>query len=79
MAEPLADPQARIDTLERLLSRMRHDVRSALAPAMLAADMLQTNADARAQRCGATVVRAVEKVMEMLEATRETVPPRGEK
>ena len=41
-----------------LLSRTRHDVRSALAPAMLAADQLRASADPRAQRSAATVLRA---------------------
>ncbi len=78
MGQSLADLQSRIDTLEKLTSRMRHDVRSALAPAMLAADMLRANPDPKAQRNGATVVRAIERVMEILEATRETVPPPAE-
>jgi hypothetical protein len=75
MGQSLADLQARIDALEALTSRIRHDVRSALAPAMLAADMMQANADPKVQRSAATVVRAIERVLDMLEATRETVPP----
>ncbi len=74
MAQFSQDPHSRIAELETLMSRTRHDVRSALAPAMLAADMLQANTDPRVQRCGATVVRAIERVMMMLDSTREAVP-----
>lgn len=76
MGQSLSDLQSRVDTLETLLARTRHDVRSALAPAMLAADMLRANPDPRAQRSAATVLRAIERVLEMLDATREVVPPR---
>ena len=76
MAQPPQDPHARIAELETLISRIRHDVRSALAPAMLAADMMQASTDPRVQRSGATVVRAIERVLVMLDSTRETVPGR---
>lgn len=78
MNETTSEAEARIQALEALLSRMRHDVRSALAPALLAADMLGANPDAKVQRNSATVVRAIERVMAMLDATRQIVPPRGE-
>ena len=78
MGQSLTDLQSRTEILEALISRMRHDIRSALAPAMLAADMLATSTDPKVQRSAGTVVRAIERVMEMLEATRETVKPRGE-
>jgi signal transduction histidine kinase len=78
MGQSLADLQSRTETLEAVISRMRHDIRSALAPAMLAADMMASSADPKMQRSAGTVVRAIERVMEMLEATRETVKPRGE-
>ena len=70
------DPPARIDALERLLSRTRHDIRSALAPAMLAADMIGTHPDPKVQRASDTMVRAIERVLQMLEATRDIAPPR---
>jgi hypothetical protein len=76
MGQPSSDLQSRIVTLETLLSSTRHDVRSALAPAMLAADMLRNNPDPRVQRSGTTVLRAIERVLEMLDASREVVPPR---
>ncbi len=74
MGEPLPDLQFRIAALETMISRTRHDIRSALAPAMLAADMMQTSPDPRAQRSGAIVVLAIERVLAMLDATRQ-VPP----
>ena len=67
---------SRIAELETLLSRTRHDIRSALAAALLAADMLRESADPKTQRSGATVVRAVERVMALLDATRDLVPSR---
>ena len=75
MGQPLADLQSRIASLESQLSRTRHDVRSALAPAMLAADMLRASTDPRVQRSASTVLHAIERVLVMLDATREP-PPR---
>ena len=72
----LQDLQGKIVTLEALMSRTRHDVRSALAPAMLAADLMRASPDPRTQRSGDTVVRAIERVLDSLDATREVVPPR---
>lgn len=79
MDHMLPDLQFRIATLEALLSRTRHDVRSALAPAMLAADMLQANPDPRVQRSSATVVRAIERVLNMLDSTRAEAPTQADK
>ena len=78
MNESPSEPEARVQALEALLSRLRHDVRSALAPALLAADMLGANPDPKVQRNSATVVRAIERVMVMLDGTRQIVPPRGQ-
>jgi hypothetical protein len=69
--------RARIVVLEEMVRRARHDVRSALAPAMLAADMMRGHADARVQGAGATVLRSIERVLDRLDATRELVPPRA--
>jgi signal transduction histidine kinase len=76
MGQSPPDLQDRVAALESLMSHIRHDVRSALAPALLAADMMQASPDTRAQRSGATVVRAIERVLVMLDATRDVVPPR---
>lgn len=75
MGQSLTDLQSRVAALETVLSRTRHDVRSALAPAMLAADMLRASTDPRARRSGATVERAIERVLAALDATHGAVPP----
>lgn len=74
MGQPPPDLPSRITSLETLLSRTRHDVRSALAPAMLAADMLHENPDPRVQRSAGTVLRAIDRVLQLLDSTREVVP-----
>ncbi|KAA5610201.1 hypothetical protein [Rhodovastum atsumiense] len=74
MDQSTEELQARIAQLEKLMSTIRHDVRSALAPAMLAADVLRTNAEPRVKRSGDVVVRAIERVMDMLAETRDVVP-----
>ena len=78
---PLGEGGARVAALEQLFSRTRHDVRSALAPALLAAELLASQPDPRVQRHATTVVRAIEKVLQTLEASRAEVspktPPRG--
>ena len=43
---------------------------------MLAADMIGTHPDPKVQRASATMVRAIERVLQMLEATRDIAPPR---
>ena len=78
MSQSIAELHSRIARLETLLSRARHDVRSGLSPALLAADMLRDNPDPRVQRAGITVLRAIEHVLAMLDATRDPVPARPE-
>ncbi len=68
-----ADSASRAVALEQLFARTRHDVRSALAPALLAAELLAAQPDARVQRHATTVVRAIEKVLQTLEASRAEV------
>jgi len=69
--------QSRIAALEKLMQRARHDVRSALAPALLAADMMRTHADPKVQGSGATVVRSITRVLDTLDSTCDLVPPRS--
>jgi hypothetical protein len=76
MTQPIVDPALRIAELETLVVRLRHDVRSALASAVLAADMMQTNSDPKVQRGGAHVVRSIERALETLDATHSIVPSR---
>lgn len=74
MGQSPDDLQSRIAALEAMIARTRHNVRSALAPAMLAGDMMRASTDPRVQRGGITVVRAIERVLSMLDTTRAEVP-----
>jgi len=74
MARSIEHAEARIAELERVVSRLRHDVRGALSPALLMADGLRASADPRVQRAGEVIVRAVERVSAMLKGTYEAVP-----
>jgi hypothetical protein len=69
--------QSRIAALETLIRRIRHDVRSALAPAMLAADMMRMHAEPKVQGSGAVVARSVERVLGTLDSTHKLVPPQS--
>lgn len=69
--------QARISELERLVSRLRHDLRGALSPALLMADRLQMQKDPVAQRASEVIGRTVDRITEILDATRAAVPSRG--
>jgi signal transduction histidine kinase len=76
--QPVEASQARlIAQLEALVSQTRHDIRSALTPAMLAADLMRANEDPRVQRSGEVVVAAVERTLKILKATRDVVPPKA--
>ena len=68
---------ARIEQLEALVSRLRHDLRSAISPAALVADRLRQNADPAIQRAAATITGSFQRVLKELEATYELVPPHG--
>ena len=76
MDESPMDLQVRITALEAAMQRARHDVRSALVPAMLAADMMRAHIDPKVQDSAAAVVRSIERVLHTLDSTRKLVPPR---
>jgi hypothetical protein len=69
--------QRRVEELERLVSELRHDLRGAISPAALIADRLRRSNDPTVQRSGNTIGIVVERVLAILEATCQTVPPRG--
>jgi hypothetical protein len=69
--------QARIEQLERVISELRHDLRGAISPAALVADRLGNSADPAVQRSGRTIQAVVDRVLAILDATCESVPPRG--
>ena len=74
MAQSLEQALARIEELERMMSRLRHDVRGALSPALLMADSLRHHADPHVQRAGEMIGRAIDRVTGMLRSTYEAVP-----
>lgn len=69
--------KSRVDELERLVSELRHDLRGAISPAALIADRLRQSNDPAVQRSGRTIGIVVERVLAILEATCQAVPPRG--
>ncbi|MGA3401169.1 MAG: hypothetical protein ABSC95_18295 [Acetobacteraceae bacterium] len=69
--------QARVEELERLVSELRHDLRGAISPAVLIADRLRQSSDPSVQRSGKTIGIVVERVLAVLEATCQVVPPSG--
>jgi hypothetical protein len=69
--------QSRVEELEQLVSELRHDLRGAISPAALIADRLRQSNDPAVQRSGKTIGIVVERVLAILEATCQVVPPRG--
>ncbi len=69
--------QSRVEELERLVSDLCHDLRGAMSPAVLVADRLRQSSDPAVQRSGKTIDMVVERVLAILEASCQAVPPRG--
>ena len=67
----------RVAELERLVSELRHDLRGAISPAALIADRLRQNTDPAVQRSGKTIGIVVERVLAILDATCQAVPPKA--
>jgi hypothetical protein len=74
MEEPL---KSRVTELERLVADLRHDMRGAISPAALVADRLRQSDDPAMQRSGKTIAIVVERVLSILDATCQSVPPDG--
>jgi len=72
------DADTRMDQLEKLVSRLRHDIRGAITPASLMADRLKMNGDPTIQRSGTIIRDAIDRIIKTLNATYEDVPPRGQ-
>ena len=68
--------QARIEQLEALVSRLRHDLRGAITPAALVGDQLRNHSDPSMQRAGTRISEMVERVLSKLDETYQQVPPR---
>jgi len=62
---------ARLAALGAAVSRASHDLRGILSPALLMAERLQMNEDARISRAGDVLVRAVERATELVRRTVE--------
>ncbi len=60
----------RLTELEEAFSSLRHDIRGMLAPALLVTDRLLSHADPKVVRAGETVMKAVRRAEERLNATR---------
>jgi hypothetical protein len=69
--------QSRAEALERLVSELRHDLRGAISPAVLIADRLRQSTDPAVQRSGKTIGIVVERILAILDATFQAVPPRS--
>ena len=66
----VADAALRSAELDKSVARLRHDVRGALSPALLAADRLAMSSEPATKRSAEIVVAAIERVSTLLEATR---------
>ena len=69
--------QARIDALQMQVSRLRHDLRGALSPALIVSDRLIASTDPAVRRAGETVVRSVEQAWALITASETQEPPGG--
>lgn len=74
--EQTTSERMRIEQLEGLVSRLRHDLRGAITPAALVGDQLRNHSDPSMQRAGVRINEMVQRVLEKLEETYQHVPPR---
>jgi signal transduction histidine kinase len=70
---------ARLAALGTVVAKVSHDLRGILTPALLTAERLQMNQDAKIQRAGDTLVQAVDRAADLVRSTldyaREGPPP----
>jgi len=66
LAQRAERAEAQVDALEQAASRLRHDVRGILSPALLLADRLTGSDDPIARRTAESVIRTIERVEEAL-------------
>lgn len=71
-----AAEQSRIEQLEALVSRLRHDLRGAITAAALVGDQLRNHSDPSMQRAGTRIDEMVRRVVQKLDETYQEVPPR---
>jgi hypothetical protein len=68
---------ARLEALQQATSKLRHDLRGALSPAMLTADRLLMSPEPPVRRAGELIMRSLQRAIDLLDASREIVPSRG--
>ena len=68
--DPAALDDAPLQNALAANSQLRHDIRGALSPALLVADRLTGHAEPGVVKAGNTVVRAVQRATEILEANK---------
>jgi hypothetical protein len=73
----VADAESRVQHLESLVSKLRHDIRNMVAAASLSAERLEQHADPAVQRAGQRIHAAVGRVVERLNATYQDVPSKN--
>jgi signal transduction histidine kinase len=70
---------ARLAALGTVVAKVSHDLRGILTPALLSAERLMLNQDAKVRRAGETLVQAVDRATELVKRTldyaREGPPP----
>lgn len=70
---------ARLAALGTVVAKVSHDLRGILTPALLTAERLQLNSDAKVQRAGETLAQAVDRATDLVRSTldyaREGPPP----
>ena len=72
-----ASDGAKVEQLEALVSRLRHDLRGVITPAALVGDQLREHSDPAMQRAGTRIAEMVRRVLEKLDETYCHVPARG--
>jgi hypothetical protein len=70
-------PLFRVEQLERLVSRLRHDLRGVITPGALIADNLQRHSEPGVQRSAKRIADMIDRILVRLDETYDLVPPRG--
>jgi signal transduction histidine kinase len=73
--ETTAPPPEAQNARAEQLRQLRHDLRGALSPALLAADRLLSRNDEAVRQSAEIVIRALERATALIDAVREPLPP----
>ena len=71
------DAESRVEQLESVVSKLRHDIRNMMAATSLSAERLEHHADPIVQKAGQRIREAVGRVVERLNATYQEVPSKN--